>query len=295
MGSAVVERYRPLMTDAGLKPSFPVIAVDEYGEEREGYVAGEQPLTLYLDKREVVTLMTLGTHPELLVLGYLRNQRLVPELESIHSVQVDWETEAVAVTTTGGVEDLQAKLAHRTVTTGCGQGTVFGQLTEQLESFRLPRVTIRQSEIYALLDRLSEHNEVYRRAGAVHGCALCRGEEIQIFVEDVGRHNAADAIAGHMWLTGLGGADKVFYTTGRLTSEMVIKVAQMGIPILLSRSGVTHKGLELARKAGVTLIARTKGRHFLVYHGAERVRFDAVPDRPAPGRGSENEHRSRSE
>jgi len=285
------ERYRPLMTEAGLKPSFPVIAVDEYGEAREGYVAGERPLTLFLDKREVVTLMTLGTHPELLVLGYLRNQRLVPDLESILSVQVDWETEAVAVTTNGGVGDLEAKLAHRTVTTGCGQGTVFGTLAESLERIRLPRVAIRQSEIYALLARLTEHNEVYRRAGAVHGCALCRGEEIDLFVEDVGRHNAADAVAGHMWLGGLTGADKVFYTTGRVTSEIVIKVAQMGIPVLVSRSGVTQKGLELARTSGLILIARAKGRHFLVYEGAERVRFDAVPDRPAAAPVPDADHR----
>ena len=241
-------RYVPFLSDAGLKPSYPVIAVDEYGEQREGHIAGEQPLTLYIDKREIVTLMTLGTHPELLVLGYLRGQRLVPCLESIHSIQVDWETEAVAVTTFEGIEDLDEKLAHRTVTSGCGQGTVFGRITDYLERLRLPRVQLRQSDIYALLDNLNAHNEVYKRAGAVHGCALCGGGEIALFVEDVGRHNAADAIAGHMWLNGLEGADKIFYTTGRLTSEMVIKVAQMGIPVLVSRSGVTHKGLELARR-----------------------------------------------
>jgi FdhD protein len=286
------DRYRPLLSDAGLKPAYPVIAVDEYGEPREGDIAGEQPLTLYIDKREVVTLMTLGTHPELLVLGYLRGQRLVPCLESVHSIQVDWETEACAVTTFDGIGDLEEKLRHRTVTTGCGQGTVFGRITDQLERLRLPPVHLRQSQIYALLERLNRYNEVYRRAGAVHGCALCGRAGIELFVEDVGRHNAADAIAGHMWLNGVDGGDKIFYTTGRLTSEMVIKVAQMGIPALLSRSGITHKGLEFAQKVGVTLIARAKGQHFLIYNGAERVLFDAIPDtrtNPGGGRGTDGD------
>ncbi len=286
------QHYAPALSDAGLKPSHAVIAVDEFGQPREGHIAGEQPLTLYLDKREVVTLMTLGTHPELLVLGYLRNQRLVPSLESVRSVQVDWETDACAVTTFDGVGDLDEKLKHRTVTSGCGQGTVFGRITEWLDQLKLPPVTLHQSRIYALLDTLSAHNEVYRRAGAVHGCALCVGAnspdadaDIELFVEDVGRHNAADAISGHMWLNGIDGADKVFYTTGRLTSEMVIKVAQMGIPVLLSRSGVTQKGLEFAQKIGVTMIARAKGSHFLIYNGAEHVVFDAKPAHE-PGRHS---------
>jgi len=287
------DRYRPLLSDAGLKPAYPVVAVDEYGEPREGDIAGEQPLTLYIDKREVVTLMTLGTHPELLVLGYLRGQRLVPCLESVRSIQVDWETEACAVTTFDGIGDLEDKLKHRTVTTGCGQGTVFGRVTDQLERLHLPAVRLRQSQIYALLDLLNSYNEVYRRAGAVHGCALCARDDggrdrIELFVEDVGRHNAADAIAGYMWLNAVEGGDKIFYTTGRLTSEMVIKVAQMGIPVLLSRSGITHKGLEFAQKVGVTLIARAKGQHFLIYNGAEQVVFDAIPDpglNPASRRG----------
>ncbi len=280
---------RPRMTNAGLQSAFPVIAVDEYGEAREGFVAGEQPLTLYLDKREVVTLMTLGTHPELLVLGYLRNQHLVGEIETIDSVEIDWATEAAVVTTRGAPADLESRLAHRTLTTGCGQGTLFGRLTEVLERIGLPRVGILQSEIYALLERVGAHNQVYRRAGAVHGCALCHGEAIELFVEDVGRHNAADTLAGYLWLQGLRGEDRVLYTTGRVTSEMVIKVAQMGVPILVSRSGVTHKGLELARKAGLMVIARAKGRHFLIYHGAERVQFDAVPERRVSGCGAGTE------
>ncbi|MGB5834146.1 MAG: formate dehydrogenase accessory sulfurtransferase FdhD [Thiohalocapsa sp.] len=289
---APTRRYRPVLSNAGLKPAHAVVAVDEFGEPREGHIAGEQPLTLYIDKREVVTLMTLGTHPELLVLGYLRNQRLVPSLDAVRSVQVDWEADACAVTTFDGIGDLDEKLKHRTVTSGCGQGTVFGRISDWLDQLRLPSVRLTQSRIYALLDTLSAHNEVYRRAGAVHGCALCSGNEtgrggddIELFVEDVGRHNAADAISGHMWLNDIDGADKVFYTTGRLTSEMVIKIAQMGIPVLLSRSGVTQKGLEFAKKIGVVMIARAKGSHFLIYNGAERVDFDAKPER-APGRQS---------
>ncbi len=281
--------YRPEMTDQGLRPAHEVVAVDEYGEPRHGFIAGEQALTLYLDGREIVTLMTLGTHPEMLTLGYLLNQRLVPCLESVDSVKVDWERAEVRVETFERITDLEEKLKHRTVTSGCGQGTVFGRMGEQIEKIRLPRRQVSQSLIYSLLSEIGRHNEVYRRAGAVHGCALCscdstRGPAIHLFVEDVGRHNAADAISGHMWLNTVEGVDKWFYTTGRLTSEMVIKVAQMRIPILLSRSGVTFRGLELARRIGVVLIARAKGRHFLVYNGAEQITFDAVPEAsPAEG------------
>jgi FdhD protein len=274
------------MTDAGLRPTCPVTAVDEFGDTRDANIAGERPLTLYVDKRELVTLMTLGCAPELLTIGYLRNQGFVEDLREIKAVQVDWETESSVVVTRDGVQDWEEKLGRRTVTTGCGQGTVFGRLMDKLEQTRVPSVRLRQSDIYRLLGALSEHNEVYKNAGAVHGCALCRGEEILSFVEDVGRHNAVDAIAGHMWLEDIGGADKVFYTTGRLTSEMVIKVAQMGIPVLLSRSGVTEMGLELARKVGVTMIARAKGRHFLVFNGAERLEFDAVPEQRGRSAGA---------
>ncbi|MCU7918592.1 MAG: formate dehydrogenase accessory sulfurtransferase FdhD [Candidatus Thiodiazotropha sp. (ex Dulcina madagascariensis)] len=271
-------QHRPLLTDAGLDAAEPATAIDEFGEIRAGHVAAERALTLYLDKREIVTLMTLGTRPEMLVLGWLRNQRLLQSIDQIKAVQVDWETESVAVATYHGVEGLDAKMARKTVTTGCGQGTVFGDLMDDLARISLPRGIIRQSEIYDLLKTLNAHNQVYQRAGAVHGCALCRDGDIQLFIEDVGRHNAVDAIAGQMWLEGTAGNDKLFYTTGRLTSEMVIKVAQMGIPILLSRSGVTQMGLALARQVGVTLIARAKGKHFLVYNGAENLTFDAVPE-----------------
>jgi len=269
----------PQMSSCGLQAATPVIAMDEYGEPRAGHIASERALTVYLDKREVLTLMTMGTAPELLVLGWLRNQRLVPSIDHIKAIQIDWETESAAVTTFGGIDGLENKLARKTVTTGCGQGTVFGSLMDDLEKINLPRRPVTQSLIYRLLHNLNEHNEVYRQAGAVHGCALCEDNEILHFVEDVGRHNAVDAIAGYMWLHDISGANKMFYTTGRLTSEMVIKVAQMGIPILLSRSGATQMGLELARKVGVTLIARAKGNHFLVYNGAELIHYDAKPAR----------------
>ena len=264
----------PLLSAAGLDATVAVTAIDENGRTRNGHIAAERPLTLYLDKREIVTLMTLGVHPELLVLGWLRNQRLIPSLEHIARVQIDWETDAAAVTTRHGVDGLDERLAHRTVTTGCGQGTVFGRLMDELDQIRLAAPNVRQSTLHALLDNLSRHNQVYRKAGAVHGCALCAGSGIDLFIEDVGRHNAVDAIAGEMWLRDTPGHDKLFYTTGRLTSEMVIKVAQMGIPVLLSRSGITEMGLRLGRQLGVTLIARAKGRHFLVYNGARNILFD---------------------
>jgi len=268
----------PQMTDAGLEAALPVTAYDEHGRPVSRDIAAERPLTLYLDRREIVTLMTLGTQPELLVLGYLRNQGLVRQLSDIAAVQVDWEVEAAAVTTRSGKTDaLDEKLHHRVVTTGCGQGTVFGRLQENLRQIRLTPPPLRQSTLYELLGNLRHHNEVYKQAGAVHGCALCRGSDILFFCEDVGRHNAVDAIAGYMWLQDMEGGDKLFYTTGRLTSEMVIKAAQMGIPALLSRSGVTQMGLEMARRTGMILISRAKGKHFLVYNGHERLIYDARP------------------
>ncbi|MBI2970587.1 MAG: formate dehydrogenase accessory sulfurtransferase FdhD [Gammaproteobacteria bacterium] len=268
--------YRPEMTDAGLKPTVPVTAVDEYRNVREMDIADERPLTIYVDSYEIVTLMTLGSHPELLALGYLRNQGLVKDIREIRSVQVDWEVNAAAITTSTGRDDWKERLGPRIVTTGCGQGTVFGDIMEDLEKVRLTPVRLKQSGIYALLRNLNEFNEVYRSAGAVHGCALCRDERVMIFIEDVGRHNAVDAIAGRMWLEDIAGDDKLFYTTGRLTSEMVIKVAQMRIPVLLSRSGVTQMGLKLAQDLGVTMLSRVQSKHFLVYNGAEHIEFDVA-------------------
>lgn len=271
--------YRiPQMSQAGQPPCHSLTVTNEYGVEREAFVANEQPLTLYLNKREIVTLMTLGGHPELLTIGYLRNQGIVREVDDILAVQVDWETESAAVVIREMPADLEEKLSHRTVTTGCGQGTVFGNMVESLEKLRLPQIELRQSTIYSVVRGLADYNAVYRQAGAVHGCALCRGTEPLIFIEDVGRHNAVDAIAGKMWLDGEDGADKLFYTTGRLTSEMVIKVAQMGIPVAMSRSGITRMGLELAQKVGLTLIGRIRNNRFLAYTGQKNLIFDAVPE-----------------
>ena len=264
------------LSDEGLDATIAVLAIDERGEQKQGHVAAERALTIYLDKREIVTVMTLGTRPELLTLGWLRNQRLVENLDDIESIIVNWETDSVAVTTLKEIDGLEQKLGRKTVTTGCGQGAMYGDMMAGLRNINLHAPKLKQSHIYDVLTALNAHNEIYRQAGAVHGCALCDGTEILSFVEDVGRHNAVDAIAGHMWISGINGDGKIFYTTGRLTSEMVIKVAQMGVPTLLSRSGTTQMGLQLARKVGVTLLSRAKGRHFLVYNGADNIIFDAT-------------------
>ena len=275
MDSAVTEHI-PLLSDAGLSPTYSVMAMDEYGQHQEKYIAGERPLTIYVNKKEIVTLMTLGTQPEALVLGYLRNQGFITDIHEVKSVQVDWETESAAITTLSA-HDWDEKLSKRTVTSGCGQGTVFGNMMEQLDNITLQNFNIKQSTIYALLNNISKENEVYKRAGGVHGCALCKNDQQLIFVEDVGRHNAVDTISGLMWLNDISGDDKTFYTTGRLTSEMVIKVAQMNISVLLSRSGITHMGLTIAQQLGITLIARAKGKHFMTFNGAENMILDAKP------------------
>lgn len=273
----MTDLYQPELSDAGLSFSSVSTAVDENGQPREIELVGERALTIYVDKQEVVTLMTMGTSPELLTLGYLKNQGFFDNIADIKLVQVDWETEAVAVVTHLGETDFSSQMQQRTVTTGCGQGTVFGRLLDKLKQIKLPEISIKQSTLYHILDMLKEHNEVYKKAGAVHGCALCSEDKIDFFIEDVGRHNAVDAIAGYMWLNNISGTDKVFYTTGRLTSEMIIKVSQMGIPIVLSRSGATQMGLKMAQQSGVTMISRAKGKHFLVLNGAENIAFQ--PDK----------------
>jgi len=241
-------------------------------------------LTIKVDGKELVTLMTLGICPELLILGYLRNQRLLDKIDEIAEVKVDWGRELAEVTTWSGAGIDNTRLQGRTVTTGCGQGTIYSCTIDHIYQQRLADFYIKQSQLYAVLEKIRNVNEVYRQAGAVHGCALCSKENhILMFVEDVGRHNAADAISGLMWLNKIEGNDKIFYTTGRLTSEIVMKAAQMGIPLLLSRSGISHMGLELAQDLGITLIARAKNNHFLVYHGADKIEFDAIPAKiPAP-------------
>ena len=273
--------YRPVLTNAARPATFNVEARDETGAVRETAIAGEHPLTLYVDKHELLTLMTLGAAPEALAIGYLRNQRLLDRIEDIVSVQVDWDVAAVVVKTRHGLRDLEAKTKKRTTTSGCGQGTVFGDLMAEIDDVRLPKdATLTQATLYALLDRVRLHETIYKQAGAVHGCALATNEpgrsEILTFVEDVGRHNAVDAIAGQMWLDRIDGGDKIFYTTGRLTSEMVIKAAQMGIPFLVSRSGLTQMGHEIALKVGMTMIGRATGKHFLLFTGAARFRADTA-------------------
>jgi FdhD protein len=269
--------YRPVLTNGARPSTFAVQAVDETGAIRDTPIAGEHPLTLYVDKHELVTLMTLGAAPEALAIGYLRNQRLLHRIEDIVSVQVDWDVSAVVVETRNGLEDLEARTKKRTTTSGCGQGTVFGDLMAEIGDVRLPvGATLSQATLYALLDRVHVHETIYKQAGAVHGCALATNapghSEILTFVEDVGRHNAVDAIAGQMWLDRIEGGDKIFYTTGRLTSEMVIKAAQMGIPFLVSRSGLTQMGHEIAEKVGITMIGRATGKHYLLFTGAGRFR-----------------------
>jgi FdhD protein len=263
--------HRPQLTQAARPATYTVEARDETGALQPTPIAGEHPLTLYVDKREILTMMTLGAAPEALAIGFLRNQRLVTSIEEIVSVQVDWEVNSVAVTTRNGLADLEDKTKKRTATTGCGQGTVFGDLMDDLGSITLrDDVRLEEETLFGLLNAVRVHESIYKQAGAVHGCALARGSEILAFVEDVGRHNAVDAIAGWMWLEGIDGSDKTFYTTGRLTSEMVIKAAQMQIPFLVSRSGLTKMGHEIAEKVGITMIGRAVNRHYLLFTGAHR-------------------------
>jgi FdhD protein len=266
-----------VLTDAARPATFEVEAYNERGEMVPTSIAGEHPLTLYLDKREIVTLMTLGHAPEALALGYLRNQRLVASIGEVASVQVDWETDSVAVTTRKKTGKAPSKSTKRTVTSGCGQGTMFGDLMEEIEQVRLrDDVRLADAQLFDLVEKVRKHETIYKQSGAVHGCALARATgpaaaEILMFVEDVGRHNAVDAIAGFMWLDAIDGSDKIFYTTGRLTSEMVIKCTQMRIPFLVSRSGLTQMGYQVAKRVGLTMLGRASGRHYLAFTGRERL------------------------
>ena len=263
---------RPALTRAARPATYTVEAYDENGTLVPTPIAGEHPLTLYVDKKEIVTLMTLGAAPEALAIGFLRNQRLVESIDQIESVQVDWEVNAVVVTTYSGLADLDRRTEKRTATTGCGQGTVFGDLMADIENVRLDDdMRVEEETLFGLLNAVRLHESIYKQAGAVHGCALARGAEILTFVEDVGRHNAVDAIAGWMWLEGVDGRDKIFYTTGRLTSEMVIKAAQMQVPVLVSRSGLTKMGHEVAQQVGITMIGRAVNKHYLLFTGAHRL------------------------
>jgi len=288
--NAVKPALRPSITRASRPLTFEVEAINERGEMVPTAIAGESPLTLYVDKREIVTLMTLGQAPEALALGYLRNQRLLQSIEEIAAVQVDWETDSVAVTTRKAsgaqsrarAQGMTDRMKKRTVTTGCGQGTVFGDLMDEIDRVQLrDDVRLTEATLYALMDEVRQHDTIYKSAGAVHACALASNEggasRILVFVEDVGRHNAVDAIAGQMWLDGIDGSDKIFYTTGRLTSEMVIKAAQMSIPFLVSRSGLTQMGHAIATKTGITMLGRATGRHYLLFTGKQRFLGCAGP------------------
>jgi FdhD protein len=273
----------PVLTQASAPLTKEVQVVDERGQPRTLFIPAERPLTVYVDKRELVTLMTLGAHPEWLVLGYLRNQRLVDSVDEIESITVDWEVGAAAVKTRHGITDIEKRTEKRVVTTGCGQGSVFGDLLGAFDGITLPPSTVTQAQLETITNTIRLQDSVYKQAGSVHGCALFSTAsdtaEQLIFVEDVGRHNAIDTIAGWMWLqdaSTVQGKDKVFYTTGRLTSEMVMKSAQMGIPIVVSRSGMTEMGLALAQKLSLCAIGRATNKRFLCFSAPERVVWQSV-------------------
>ncbi len=274
----------PILTNAQAPLTEAITVVNEHGEIQSLNIPAERALTVYVDKQELVTLMTLGARPEQLVLGYLRNQRLVDGVDDVASVTVDWEVGAAAVHTRGGIARWQERTARRVVTTGCGQGSMFAELMEQTDALQLPSTCITQSELYSIVNQIRLMDSVYKQAGSVHGCALFQQDRLLTFVEDVGRHNAVDTIAGWQWLqeahtlrpVGSPGAPTqghVFYTTGRMTSEMVIKAAQMGVAVLISRSGITHMGLTIARQLGLCTIGRATNRRFLCFSAPERLQL----------------------
>jgi FdhD protein len=261
------------LTHASAALTHSVQVVNEFGETYQLAIPSERPLTVYVDKRELITLMTLGAHPEWLVLGYLLNQRLVAGMQDIESITVDWEVGAAAVKTRSGIADLAQKTARRVVTTGCGQGSVFGDLMDGLDQLALPDTCITQAALYAVVNAIRLQQSVYKTAGSVHGCALFAGEELLLFVEDVGRHNAIDTIAGWMALNGFDARGKVLYSTGRLTSEMVVKAAQMGIAVVVSRSGMTQMGHAVAQRLGLCAIGRATHKRFVCFSGAHRLQL----------------------
>ena len=263
---------RPAVFDAAAPAVVEARVADENGEQKTVCIAGEYPLTLYVDKREVATLMTLGQMPAALAIGWLRNQQLITALDELEEVRVDWEAGAVAVYTRAG-NFLANDDERRVITSGCGQGSMFAKLMDDIKNCEFKRgAPLAAAAVANLLAQLRERPTIYKNAGAVHGCALAShngGEATPLcFVEDIGRHNAVDSIAGWMWLNNINGDDKIFYTTGRLTSEMVIKCAQMGAPYLVSRSGTTRMGYEVARQTGITMLGRAINRRFLVFSGA---------------------------
>jgi FdhD protein len=250
-----------------------VTGVNEKGEQIELAVTVERPLTLYLNSQEIVTMMTIGDYPEYLAIGYLLNQNMLTATDVVTGVDYD-EDISVVVVRTREHTNFEDKLKKRTQTSGCAQGTAFGDLMEALSEIKLPKTEFRTSWLYRLTHAINTMPSLYLEAGAIHGCVLCREDRPLVYMEDVGRHNAVDKIAGWMYRHGETGADKVFYTTGRLTSEMVIKTVRMGIPVLVSRSGFTAWGVELARQCGLTLIGRAKGKRFIALSGEDRLVFD---------------------
>jgi FdhD protein len=274
-----LEALKPRLTQSHESLTRTVQVCNEFGEYAETAIPAERALTIYLDKKELVTLMTLGAEPEHLVLGFLRNQRLIDSVAQIESITVDWtlgigetgEPGVAAVKTRPGVHLAAQRSADRVVTTGCGQGSVFGDLMAHIDEIVLPQARITQGQLYGLVNAIRLQETTYKSSGSVHGCALFQGDKMLKFVEDVGRHNAVDTIAGWMWMNDVGGQDKVFYTTGRLTSEMVIKSAQMGIPVVVSRSGITQMGLDVAKRLGLCAIGRATNKRFLCFSAPERM------------------------
>lgn len=268
---------RPDQDDPGLSTS--VSGLDQDGHEIETSVVNERPLTLFLNSQEIVTMMTIGDFPDLLAVGYLFNQNMLHADDEITVIDYDDEIDTVVVRTKRET-DYEEKLKKKVQTSGCAQGTIFGDLMEEFEDARLDETArVHTSWLYALQKKINTAPSLYLKAGAIHGCVLCQEDKPLIYVEDVGRHNAVDKIAGYMFLNKINPADKTFYTTGRLTSEMVIKTVKMGIPILMSRSGFTAWGVDLARQAGLTLIGRMRGKRFVVLSGEDRVVYDLDPDK----------------
>jgi FdhD protein len=278
MASRRIEEFAvsPNPDDPRLTQRVP--GIDQHGRAIETAVVVERPLTLFLNGREIVTMMTIGDHPNYLAVGYLMNQNMLRPDDVITGIEHDDEL-GVVVVRTEQPTDFEAKLQKKTLTSGCAQGTVFGDIMEKFDEIVLdPAAVLRTSWLYALSRKINLAPSLYLAAGAIHGCVLCEQDRPLVYLEDVGRHNAVDKIAGYMRLEGVGPEGKLFYTTGRLTSEMVIKTVQMRIPILVSRSGFTAWGVELARRANLTLVGRAKGKRFIALAGESRIVFDSDPD-----------------
>lgn len=272
----------PLLTSARASLTREITVVNEKGEQQTMQIPAERDLTVYVDKRELVTLMSLGAHPELLVLGYLLNQRLVKSAQEIESITVDWEVNSAAVKTRSGIDNIEERTAKKVVTTGCGQGSVFGSLMDEIDQIQLPAAQLTQTQLYGITEAIRQQESTYKSAGSVHGCALFKATDMLMFVEDVGRHNAIDTLAGWMAMQSISTLHQpvetepfVFYTTGRLTSEMIIKSAQMGIAIVVSRSGITQMGYDIAQQLGLCAIGRAVNKHFVGYTSLQRLVLQA--------------------